>query len=176
MRLILLDEDPVTGEMGRSINLGTFTEAEYFADMADLMAAKEDWDTLCNWLVSVAIDEGILTANGLTDPGYTLRSFTRLLTAYIKSVQESNDPDVTNGKVYEFLKGMYGMMIKTMLKIADRVGEKGENIVVKEDTFKRVTAMISDVLLRQLWRDPERQRLLKPIESYFITPGSLPEA
>ena len=176
MKLILLDEDPMTGEIRQTINLGTFTEAEYFADMADLMAAKEDWDTLCNWLLSVAIDEGILTPNGLTDPGYTLRSFARLATDYIKSVQNSKDPDVKAGKVYQFLGGMYGMMIKAMLRMANGVGEVGENIVVSEEAFKRTTAMISDILLRQLWRDPERQRLLGPIESYFITTGNLPEA
>ncbi len=172
MNLILLDEDLTTGEIRQSINLGTFTEAEYFADMADLMTAKEDWDILCNWLLSVVIDEGILTANGLTDPGYTLRSFARLGQDYISSVQKSKDPEVKGGKVYQFLGGMYGTMIKGMLRIANAVGDPGENIVVSEEAFKRTTAMISDILLRQLWRDPERQRLLQPIDSYFINPGN----
>lgn len=128
----------------------------FYENWNEGIVARQQWEQFCENLFQILIKTGLIDENGLHTSEYTPGSICRFLMANKEMFPQ------------EFRDGALGMMVMSAIKTGAKTIKKGKDIEVDWSSITTHAAPMTEAVLAQIIKSPERSGMLMPIiRQYF---------
>lgn len=150
---------PANGEPVEISHVQLITQIDadtFYQNWNEGIVARQQWEQFCENLFQILIKTGLIDENGLHTSEYTPGSICRFLMA--------------NKEMFpaDFRDGALGMMVMGAIKTGAKTIKKGKDIDVDWPSITTHAAPMTEAVLAQIIKSPERSAMLMPIiRQYF---------